>query len=575
MLSEQQHIDDFFRNKEEEWMPDTSQAEVHWQRLMPLLATPAVKPSGKKFHIQSSTKIIKLLGGFAVVTVLTLVTVTSTKNKKAPKPVAKTTTIQTPAKTTPPAAQKTTTPVVTIPPSATGNKTGIEPQKSSVAIKKQPIAAKSTENPVRNRKTLTHLPANTADEKPVVAKMLADFYRSIEKKGQEFYIQGNRDTLLRGKEGTKLFIPSYAFSNKAGAVKAGTIRIVLTEYYSYDDIVAAKLSTTSNGEQLVSGGMMNIKAQADGQELQLAPKKNLEVSIPAKNYDNRMQLFTGTTMQRTLVENNKDTPAYDISNTLNDNVINWNVADRNKSIINNKSKQNITVSDLSVDPHRVNYGKKITAKFFVADDFEMTDKEIKEKLRERYGNYYDRIKIRRVNKNKKSEVIDSVWMDYKKATRLKLITREDSISYAKQFKTVVATGNRTKDSAANDITAYEFSVPSLGWINCDRFLTDSRPKVDFTLDLGEGFDAGNFISQLVFVKYQSVLNCVYSGSKVQFRGIPENEPVFIVSVGVKEGKVISCIYTLKTTGTTVTRLTFEETTPEAFRKKLETLISFQ
>lgn len=571
MRSEQQHIDDFFRNKEEEWMPDTNQLGAHWQQLSALLTKPVVTPPGKKFRLQSSRRIIKFMGGFAVVTVLTFVTVNTIKNKKTTSSIPKT---QQVVKREQPAAHKRTTATTTVP--ATAPRKTTDEKETSLPVTKK----KAVENPVTvQQRPVKSAPAgapnttNVPVKKPSAARLLAEFYQTFEKKAQEFSIQANRDTTLSGKEGTKLAIAANSFANKAGVIRNGTIRIVLTEYYTYDDIVAAKLNTTSNGEQLVSGGMLNIKAQSQNEEVQLAPTKVIKVSMPTKNYDSRMQLFTGAALTPIAnLEPGRDYTAYEMAGIAGGQVINWVAADRTKTIVNNHKKQNITVTDLSIDPKRVTYGKKTTAKFLVADDFELSDKEIKEQLKKRYGDYYDKIKIRRVNKYKHEDVIDSTVMDYKVAARLKLITKEDSIRFAKQFtqKDSLVLVSKKKD----DITAYEFTVPTLGWINCDRFLNDPRPKVNFTLNLGERCNAGDFISQLVFVNYKSVMNAVYSGNKISFLNIPVNEPVYLISVGVKDGKVVHTIHRAITSKETI-NLNFEESSPVEFRKKLETLLVFQ
>src|SRR6185295_17164843 len=62
-----------------------------------------------------------------------------------------------------------------------------------------------------------------------------------------------------------------------------------------------KLNTTCNGEQLVTGGMVQIRAFSDGEELKVAPKKNIDLAIPTSNYDKRMQMFIGVPMPPTLI----------------------------------------------------------------------------------------------------------------------------------------------------------------------------------------------------------------------------------------------------------------------------------
>ncbi len=87
MRSEQQHIDDFFRKKEEEFQQDTGHADAHWEQMRGLLK-PAIGPDPvpKGYRLSTSRRIIKYLGGFTVVTVITLVTLTTIRSKKKAAP---------------------------------------------------------------------------------------------------------------------------------------------------------------------------------------------------------------------------------------------------------------------------------------------------------------------------------------------------------------------------------------------------------------------------------------------------------------------------------------------------------
>ncbi len=383
-------------------------------------------------------------------------------------------------------------------------------------------------------------------------------------------IRSNRDTTLLAKEGTRLIIPANAFVTTAGLVKTGTVKIILTEFYTYDDIVAAKLSTTSNGQQLVTGGMMEIKATAEGEALQLAPKKTIDVVMPANNYDNRMQLFTGavnTSPSQRMNYVSEDTTGFNVEASQDNTGINWIPAGQNNQVFNREPSKATTKSYPAVGPHHVRGRKKAIAIFYIANDLQVPDKVIKEKLQKTYDGYYDKVKVRRVGKRYIYGAIDSVMMGYKNITGPKSKMKKDSARYADWLnRDTLATGNTT----TTDASAYRFTISMLGWINCDRFLNDPRPKVNLTINLGEGNDAANFMSQLVFTRFRSVINCVYNGNKIQFQNIPENDLVQIVSVGVRDGKVISSVHEIKATSKEV-HINFEEVTPGEFRKKLETL----
>ena len=51
------------------------------------------------------------------------------------------------------------------------------------------------------------------------------------------------------------------------------MKIAVREYYKYEDIIAAKLTTTFNGEQLITGGMLHISAEQDGKPVTIDAEK--------------------------------------------------------------------------------------------------------------------------------------------------------------------------------------------------------------------------------------------------------------------------------------------------------------
>lgn len=112
----------------------------------------------------------------------------------------------------------------------------------------------------------------------------------IEVPKQVFTITNTRDTVILGKKGTKIFIPKNCFDvtgNKA-------VELTLKEYYSYSDFLAENLTTTSNGKQLESNGMINLAAQCDNKEVKLKKKKSITVGFPKNKSKNDFKLFYGT-----------------------------------------------------------------------------------------------------------------------------------------------------------------------------------------------------------------------------------------------------------------------------------------
>lgn len=111
---------------------------------------------------------------------------------------------------------------------------------------------------------------------------------------QTMQFRNNRDTILKGAEGTSLILPKQAFIDKNGnTVKEVTIK--LQEYYKLEDIVLSKLNTlTTDGQLMETNGMLNIKAyDKDGNRLKLASGKSIDLTIPEVSDVSKMKIYRG------------------------------------------------------------------------------------------------------------------------------------------------------------------------------------------------------------------------------------------------------------------------------------------
>ena len=94
--------------------------------------------------------------------------------------------------------------------------------------------------------------------------------------------------------------------------------------------------------------------------------------------------------------------------------------------------------------------------------------------------------------------------------------------------------------------------------------------MEFVINLGAGVNASLFHSQLVFTRYQSLVQGSYHDNKLSYGKIPKGEPVKLVCLGVKDGKVVSSIESLTASEGEINPH-LEETTPEQFKQKLKAL----
>jgi hypothetical protein len=101
---------------------------------------------------------------------------------------------------------------------------------------------------------------------------------------QLYEIDNSSTQILRCKEGTEIEIPQGAFGNKK-------VSLQVSEYYDPLAIFSANLSTTSNGRPIETAGMINISAKIDGKSVE--PSKPLSYKFPRGNVAKDFKFFAG------------------------------------------------------------------------------------------------------------------------------------------------------------------------------------------------------------------------------------------------------------------------------------------
>jgi len=97
---------------------------------------------------------------------------------------------------------------------------------------------------------------------------------------QEFTILSNRDTVIIGKLGTKIFFESNSFEKNGAELTEKEIEITLKEVYTNSETILNGLSTTSRGNLLETSGMINLEAKSGDQVLSL--RKGVPLKIQFK-----------------------------------------------------------------------------------------------------------------------------------------------------------------------------------------------------------------------------------------------------------------------------------------------------
>jgi len=88
--------------------------------------------------------------------------------------------------------------------------------------------------------------------------------------------------------------------------------------------------------------------------------------------------------------------------------------------------------------------------------------------------------------------------------------------------------NKTVEGiSSQEINSYVFSVSQLGWINCDRFNGDRRPKINYFVHVN---DPAATQVQLVFQDINSTMTGVATNKGILFTSVPKGAKVQIVAI---------------------------------------------
>lgn len=414
---------------------------------------------------------------------------------------------------------------------------------------------------------------------PDAQKTLNQLLCSLAKKAQEFIIDNSRDTILFAAEGSSLLIPAKSLGGNR------VVKISLREFYKTSDIVMNKLSTTSNGEQLITGGMVHISATANEKPVDVVPGKTIRWYLPDTSRQmEEMQLFKG-----------EERKVGDINWINTGQGFSW---PRNNIVVK--------VLDLRNEPFKTKERRQgLIGYFSIVDEPQLPVEKLKELYREKYGYYKVRFRKEwrktRVSRTKLVDGItysdtpvgDSAWIRKDLADKYKLPSTQSGIGQDFSFtwgrsgmvnvlKTSIRRLKVSKSRSADtldNITSefkdasielerkYSVNINSLGWINCDRFYNDPREKINYYVDLQDS--AINYFTMMIFDEMRSMMTGSISRNQVHFTNVPVGEPVKIISIGVdKKGEVIMAMKETKISKETLIGLQFESISASSIKSTL-------
>jgi hypothetical protein len=504
-------IDQQLRELEQYSLPDLSKQDDHWKSMAAMIGTASAPgTSTSKGFIKTTWKWIAGIGAVGITVVIILLLKSRSNVESEHEPVTQ-----------------------EIP--VTGKDT-IQQQQT----------ADTTGHPVDTLKTSI---AARRDNHHSNDAVLDALYDRMEKKGQYFTISNHRDTVLYGHEGTILTIPAGSFDTN------GDVMILLQEFYSIKDMIGNLLYTkTTDGRQLVSGGMLYIEAMKPLDAyvpVKLMKGASIRLDMP-KTDDKPMNLFYGR------VQDGDAMPdiTWDVTDLIFSPLVavgknkkrsraalpvadgdGWPIADQKEASIDpilsmlSPKKDTPTARRKATSNNTLPQGDSIYA---LVGDTTAT------------GNTIGTLRVKAVSAPPRVDTI--------RVSSTAPVYNNDRIVLNDQFETELR-------------NTYGVDLRALGWINCDRFYNEPGPKVNFYVEVDK--PAAIAYTYLVFDRFKSILPATITrgSSTITFSNIPANEKVQVICVGAENGKLLTVTQPATTTATPL-KLAFKENTAAGFVKSI-------
>ncbi|RYZ21337.1 MAG: hypothetical protein EOO16_13435 [Chitinophagaceae bacterium] len=335
---------------------------------------------------------------------------------------------------------------------------------------------------------------------------------------QRFTVNTARDTVLRAAQGTLVHLPANSLVTASGAPATGKVTITLDEYASAEAILGGGLHTMSGSALLESGGMVRIRARGDGGDLRLRPGSSARIAFPATGNAPGMQLFRGVDKGDGIDWLAVESPA-----------------ERAPALV----------------PARYPGGIDALERFFTRNVLPTDGLELGKNTR-----YALRLLVAHngttglidIQPEAPEDLRRSVVRSLARLARWTPATRlgvpvADTCTHYLSFEWTIGVGDAEGDVAASDqqpvrkalterevlqaTQYYVLRVTELGWINCDRFYNDPRPRVDLYVET-RGKEQP--LVQLLFRSQRSVMSGEAGGQGVWFRNVPRGESVTVMGL---------------------------------------------
>jgi hypothetical protein len=366
---------------------------------------------------------------------------------------------------------------------------------------------------------------------------LSKLFVSSSNENQVFKVQAGNIATVTGRQGVRLVINPFDLVTSDGKPVNGDITVTLREYTDKIAMLEANVQTVSDGKLLESGGAYYIELMSNNSVLQLMEGRSMEAYFPAINQPG-MELFSGSRNQQgdmnwiRLFENSAG--LIDQAEIVPPQRKFYSSPDwkfRTFQILITSSEMNFYAEGTR--------GIKITSWQYEMND--QVRKIIKDQISRAkfsprsYWNFGNMAGYYFFTDN--CEIMLEADA-YKKG--IAPISSEELCMLKEKVDCYFEERNQKIASSSSLVS--EAGLPRLGWINCDRFYTDTSVKKDLlvTLDYPEKTSGSSTAVFMVFKNINSVIDGFsISNSSYSFTKIPSNQEVCIIALSRSGKKILA------------------------------------
>lgn len=390
---------------------------------------------------------------------------------------------------------------------------------------------------------------------------LEQLFAAFKSPTQFFVLSSDQDTVIVGQQGTRVHVAWNDFVAESGQKLSGLVEISLVECYSPLEMFAHQLSThTTDKRILETGGSVQILAKSGGVPVQLKPGHVLQVDFPVKSaYQEGMEEFIG-------VPNPDGTVVWEVANSVDKTneiaatnppvsstskqertdggyfMKNGNAYTTKVSVaMKTNLKSTLDLADLPTVEKDQTFGAFMGTLNLINSDLDQFFRDNKTIEVSLYFNMLGKVKDVTSTRIVPTSIKEDLLRLFRKAPPVVMKTIRTNVAYPITLESRrITSANSIVSSAAYGTTEtnkeemklyelYSLQVNWLGWVNCDRFLKDTRTKVNIGAKLG--------LAATVFLICKRIKSRMFPGNAgnglFTFANLPVGEPVRLVAIKVE------------------------------------------